>query len=174
MSNLSKRITTFIIISIFLTSFSQVFSQDKEQWGKFKQEKMTYFNEKLDLSEKEIEAFWPIYDDHFNRLMKVHEDEKNLLNYYTTNSEHLSEAELDETIKKHFDIQQQRLDLEVKFHKKFVDAIGKKKTMSMYSLEREYRMHVLRKFRGGEGGQGGQGRNQGHGQGRSRSGGSDK
>lgn len=167
MSNLSKRTVTFFIISIFLVSFSQVFAQENQQMGQFKKEKMDYFNDKMDLTEQEKEAFWPIYDDHFNRVMKIHEDEKSLLSYFRTNAENLSEEEVDETIKKNFDIQQQKLDLEIKYHKKFVKAIGKKKTMIMYTLERDYRMHVLRKFRGG---QGDQGRNQGHGMGRNRTG----
>ena len=171
MSNLSKRIAALFIISFFMFSFSQVFSQENQQWDRFKQEKTDYFNEKLDMTEQEKEVFWPIYDDHYNRIMKFHEDERNLLNYYSINSEHLSGEEVDETIKKHFDIQRQRLELETQYHDKFVKAIGKKKTMTMYTLEREYRMHVLRKFRGGQGGQGGRGQNQGSGLGRNRAGG---
>ena len=167
MSNCSKRIVTFFVLSVFMVSFSQVFAQENQQMGQFKQEKMDYFNEKMDLTEQQKEAFWPIYDDHFNRVMKIHEDEKSLLGYFSSNAEHLTEKEVDETIKKKFDIQQQKLDLEIQYHDKFVQAIGKKKTMIMYTLERDYRMHVLRKFRGG---QGGQGRNQGQGMGRHRTG----
>ncbi len=165
MSNLSKRIATFFIISLFLAPISQVFSQDNHNWGKFKEEKIAYFNEKMNLTEPEKEVFWPIYDDHFNRILKINEDERSLLTFFNSNSEYMSEAEVSETVKKHFDLQQRRLDLELKYHGKFVDAIGEKKTMTMYTLEREYRMHVLRRFRGG------QGQGPGKGQGRNRVGG---
>ena len=158
MKTYRSRIVALFCLAVFLTSSSLLFSQENDQMKRFRQEKINYFNEKLDLSEEEKKVFWPIYHEHFNQIMKINEDEKSLLSFYKNNSEYMSEAEVDETIEKHFGIREKRHKLELKYHDRFVEAIGKKKTMKMYTLEREYRMHVLRKFRGS-----GQGQHQGKG-----------
>lgn len=158
-----KRIqtTVFIALAITFVTYAHAFSQGEPQMEKFREKKINYFNEKLDLTEDEKKVFWPIYHDHFNRIMKINEDERSLLSYYKNNADYLSEEEIDETITKHFSLQEQRLKIEREYHDKFVKAIGKKKAMTMYTLERDYRMHVLREFRGGNHGKGGPGRNRG-------------
>lgn len=121
---------------------------------RFKEEKIAYFNEKLNLTEEQAELFWPVQEDFQNRNMKINEDERSLLNYYNNNSEAMSDEEVDETITKFMDLQKKRTELTMQYHNTFVEIMGKRKTMKMYSLERAFRMHVLRKFRAG-GGQGG-------------------
>ena len=123
---------------------------------RFIEEKISFYNEKLGLSETEAEKFWPVQEDLHNRNMKINEDEKNLLIYYRSNYEAMSDQEIDETIKKFLELQQSRVELSRAYHKTFVEIMGKKKTMQMYALDREFRMYILKKFRAGEGG--GQGR----------------
>lgn len=118
---------------------------------RFKEEKIKYFNEKLELTEKEASQFWPVYEDLQNRNMKINEDEKSLLTYYSSNSLAMSEKEIDETIEKFVDLQEKRVKLAQQYHEKFVRIIGKRKTMSMYAIEREFRMYILEKFRAGRG-----------------------
>jgi len=114
---------------------------------RFKEEKIKYFNEKLELSENEATDFWPAYEDLQNRNMKINEDERSLLNYYMCNSEAMPEKEIDETINKFTALQVKRGELASQYHEKFVKIIGKRKTMQMYALEREFRMYILEKFR---------------------------
>ncbi|MEX0983189.1 MAG: hypothetical protein WD577_13865 [Bacteroidales bacterium] len=124
---------------------------------RFKEEKISFYNEKLDLSEAEAEKFWPVQEDLHNRNMKINEDEKNLLVYYSSNYEAMSDQEIDETVQKFLELQQSRVDLSREYHKTFVEIMGKKKTMQMYALDREFRMYILKKFRAGEGGGRGRG-----------------
>lgn len=137
----------------------KVHAQDMTQMERFRNERISFFNEKLGLTEEEATLFWPIQEDLHNRMMKINEDEKNLLNYYSSNFEAMSEEEIDQTIKKFMDLQQSRMDLTNRYHEKFVETIGKKKTMRLYSLDREFKMHVLRRYRAGD--PPGQGRNRG-------------
>jgi hypothetical protein len=142
----------FLLIALFLIGTGMLANgQPKGSMQRFKEEKIKYFNDKLNLSEKESDQFWPIYEDLQNRNMKIHEDEKSLLNYFGANAEAMSEKEIDETITKFMDILDKRMKLTSKYHDKFVRIIGKRKTMHMYALEREFRLHVLEKFRAGRG-----------------------
>lgn len=150
----SKGTQILVIMMIMCFTGTTVIAQPGDQMQRFKQEKISFFNEKLDLSENEAEAFWPVQEDLHNRKMKINEDEKTLLNYYNSNYEAMSEKEIDETIAKFMALQQQRVDLTKEYHEKFVRIIGKKKTMRLYALDREFRVYVLQKFRAGRGGSG--------------------
>jgi hypothetical protein len=124
-------------------------AQPGDQKGKFHEEKVSFFNEKLNLSDEKAKLFWPIHEDFHYRNMKINEDERTLLNYFNCNSEAMSDKEVDETITKFMDLQEKRAELMSQYHTKFVEVIGKKKTMKMYSLDREFRMYILKKFRSG-------------------------
>lgn len=144
-----------MLIMISMGSGLLINAQPGDQQGKFHEEKVNFFNEKLNLSDEEAKLFWPIHEDFHNRNMKINEDERSLLNYFTCNSEAMSDKEVDETITKFMDLQKKRGELMSQYHNKFVEVIGKKKTMKMYSLDREFRMYILKKFRsGGEGREG--------------------
>lgn len=148
--------STKVLVAFMFMCFTgaTVVAQPGDQMQRFKEEKIAFFNEKLNFSEKEAAEFWPLHDDLQNRKMKVNEDEKTLLNYYNSNYEAMSENEIGETIKKYIDLQDKRHDLNSEYHDKFVRVIGKKKTMRLYALEREFRVHILHKFRAGRGGNG--------------------
>jgi hypothetical protein len=155
MNNLNKRIGILLIISLFISAFTQVSAQDEQRMQRFKDEKVSFFNSKLEMNEEVSEIFWPIYEDLNNRRMKIGEEERSLMSYYNSNSENMTEKEIDETIDSFFNIQKKKLDLDLQYHEKFVEILGKARTMKIYTLEREFRLHILKKFRGGGHGPGG-------------------
>jgi hypothetical protein len=128
-----------------------LFGQDGPSINRFKSEKIAYFNEKLNLTQEVADKFWPVYEDLHNRRMKINEDEKSLLSYVISNSENLTEKETDESIEKYMKIQDKRLELDKQYHDKFTSILGKKKTLQLYALEREFRLHLLRKFQSHDG-----------------------
>lgn len=72
-----KTITSIVfIISFSLLSFSQ------HNRDKIKTLKIAYITEKLDLSEKEAQQFWPIYntfeEENFNLRRQANQDRKNI------------------------------------------------------------------------------------------------
>ena len=154
MKNKSNSIQVLIAIMIMSFTGTTVFAQPEGQMRRFKEERISFFNEKLDLSEKEASEFWPVQEDLHNRKMKINDEEKTLLTYYSSNNEAMSDQEIDETIEKFLALQEKRVALSLEYHEKFVRIIGKKKTMRMYALDREFRIHVLKKFRAGRGGGG--------------------
>ncbi len=155
MNNPNKRIGILLIVSLFISAFTQVTAQDAQRMQRFKDEKISFFNSNLELSEEESAIFWPIYEDLNNRKMKIGEEERTLLSYYNSNADNMTEKEIGETIDAYFVIQKKKPDLDHQYHDKFVEILGKAKTMKMYALEREFRLHILKKFRGGGHGPGG-------------------
>jgi len=149
MKKYTTSVQPFLIALVISLAGSPLLAQPGEHMERFRQERVSFFNEKLGLSEDEAKLFWPVHEDLHNRNMKINEDEKNLLKYYNSNFEAMSDEEIDQTIEKFLELQKKRVENHREYHEKFVEIIGKKKTMRMYALDREFRMHILQKFRGG-------------------------
>ncbi len=90
---MNKTITRFLtgtFLLLFFAGLSPLMGQSEEQIEKFKKERKIYFIEKLELTDDEAKAFWPLYDDFHNRKMKLVEDERNTYSYAHKNADRWS------------------------------------------------------------------------------------
>ena len=146
---------------LFATS-GELVAQSQEQIEKFKEERIAYFTDKLELTEAESKAFWPLYDDFQNRKMKLVEDERNTWTYAHKNAENLSDKEILETLEKAYTLKDQQLQLEREYYQgKFLEALPTKKVLKLGKVEWDFRRYLIRKLReegNGRGGQGGKSR----------------
>lgn len=131
-------------------------AQSQEQIDKFNEERVAYFTEKLEFTDAESKAFWPIYNDFQNRKMKLVEDERNTWSYAHKNADNLSDKEILETLAKGQNLKQQQLDLEKEYYQeKFLEALPAKKVLKLGKVEWDFRRYLLHKLR--EEGKGGRG-----------------
>jgi membrane-associated HD superfamily phosphohydrolase len=143
-----KRILASAVILVSVTGWLKLQAQTDEQIEKFNKEREAFFNEKLELTDAEMKAFWPIYNDFNNRKMKLAEDERNTFMYATKNADNLSDDEINANLKKIRDLKQQQVQLENQYYQdKFPRALPPKKVLTLYSVEWEFRRHLLRKLR---------------------------
>lgn len=141
------------------------FAQSEEQIKKFNQEREDYFNEKLELSESEKKAFWPVYNDFHHRKMKVIEEERNTFRYSNENAENLSDEEIKSILTRIRDYKEQVFLLEQEYYKeKFLSVLPPEKVLKLYKVEWDFRKHLVRKLKGDGHGKG-QGRGAGDGKG---------
>jgi hypothetical protein len=162
---MNKTITRFLtgtFLLLFFAGLSPLMGQSEEQIEKFKEERKTYFTEKLELTDEEAKAFWPLYDDFHNRKMKLVEDERNTYSYAHKNAENLSDQEILETLKKVNKLKEDQLKLEAEYYQdKFMKALPAQKVLKLGKVEWDFRRHLMRELRdqGKKGGS--QGGNQG-------------
>jgi hypothetical protein len=163
---MNKTITRFLtgtFLLLFFAGLSPLMGQSEEQIEKFKKERKIYFTEKLELTDKETKAFWPLYDDFHNRKMKLVEDERNTYSYAHKNADNLSDQEILETLKKVNKLKEDQLKLEAEYYQdKFMKALPAQKVLKLGKVEWEFRRHLMRELRGqGHGDQGKKGGSQG-------------
>ena len=156
---MKARILYMLTTALFLGATSGALNaQSKEQIEKFKEERKVYFTEKLELTEKESKAFWPLYEDFQNRKMKLVEDERNTWSYAHKNAENLTDKEILETLHKGYALKEKQLELEMEYYQeKFLAALPAKKVLKLGKVEWDFRRHLLRKLREESGGSRGQG-----------------
>lgn len=146
-TTITRSITSFLLL-ISATWMVTALAQTDEQREKFKKDREAYYNEKLELTDQEIKAFWPIYNDFHNRRMKLAEDERNTFTYAQNNANNLSDQEINNNLKKIRELKEQQIQLENQYYQdKFPKALPPKKVLKLYAVEWDFRRHLLRRLR---------------------------
>jgi hypothetical protein len=100
-----------------------------------KMEKKTLIQESIQLTVKESEAFWPIYDRYQEALKKVARRTLNFVRNYAKEKETMTDKQAKEMMKEFLSIQEERLKLKKSFIKEFNVVLPPKKLMRYFQLE---------------------------------------
>jgi len=68
-----------ILLIAMLLGTSLIYSQKKQNREKIKSLKIAFFTEKLDLSSEEAKAFWPMYNEHEEKIEAFRKRERTQL-----------------------------------------------------------------------------------------------
>ena len=132
-----------LICSLYLhAQIRQVEKQDNLQ-----QQKINFFTENLQLTSGEAAKFWPVYNDYQNRRDKITRDRNNLLDYFESNRNNLTETEAGELIAKYLTFQQEETRLLEVYTKKFGEFLPARKVMQIYIVEMEFKKWLLQNLR---------------------------
>ena len=144
----SKTLVVLALGTLISVSTGTILAQSQEQIEKFNEERKAYFTEKLELTDQESKAFWPIYDDFLNRKMKLVDDERTTWTYAHKNADNLSDDEILETLDKAYNLKEKQLELEREYYQdKFLKALPAKKVLKLGKVEWDFRRHLLRELR---------------------------
>jgi hypothetical protein len=89
----------------------------------------------LELSDKEIEAFSPVYLDYWDDLNLINDRLEALILDYSENYENLTDEKALEMLDEHLDIQKDKVALKRKYVKKFKKVLTPKKLVLFYQAE---------------------------------------
>ena len=156
---MNQRVLKFsAAVMFFFTTSGFLFAQNQEQIDRFNEERKAYFNEKLELTDAESKAFWPLYEDFQNRKMKLVEDERNTYQYAYKNADHLTEMEILENLEKVYSLKEKQIELESEYYQdKFLKALPAKKVLMLGKVEWDFRRYLLQQLRNRDGNHRGQG-----------------
>lgn len=106
--------------------------------------RVAFFTQKLDLTEKESKAFWPVYNAYQKEIRTLRKSERQLSR---SNYSEMTDKELEATMEKRFEIRQKQLDLEKQYYKKFKAVLPMKKVAKLPQIERAFRSELLKKMK---------------------------
>ena len=136
--------TINIILIIFILGVSTLQAQEKPSREKLEALKVAFITEKIALSEKQAQEFWPLY----NAFQK---DKKALKKRGTNNSkpnfDEMSEDEIKVLINEKFERDENLLALEKTYFQKYQAVISLKQIIKLYQSERDFRKEVLNRLR---------------------------
>ena len=144
-----KRISIFCLLLIFAGSIWAQGIQDEKGARKEKVEamKVAFLTQKMDLSSKEAQVFWPIYNEFEQKLEQIRKSRKKEAQLASEAIDKLSDKEAESLINGEFTQRQNELDLQKEYHEKFKKILPLKKLAKLYVAEQEFKRELLKKIK---------------------------
>ncbi|SDE64861.1 hypothetical protein SAMN05421636_106251 [Pricia antarctica] len=138
--------TKIMVTSVLLMS-SILFAQHKPDKDKIKSLKVAFLTERLDLSSKEAQTFWPIYNEYNEKRDAMHEQKQDRVYRKMGDVENLSEKEAGELIKQYLTFEENEEELDKNFTERISKVISAKKTLLLLRSEYEFKKQLLKQYR---------------------------
>ncbi len=141
-----------ILLVIALVSCTFMHGQRKQDREKIKSLKIAYITEKLDLTSKEAEAFWPVYNSHENKIEELRKKERSQGRNKKVDLALLSEKEAADLLNAQLELEQMKDDEKIGFIQKVSSILSAKKTLLLIEAEEEFKRKLIRQYRKNRGG----------------------
>ena len=105
--------------------------------------KIGFFTKKLNLTSREAEKFWPVYNDYQTQRNQIQIEKLKLNRNFNLNESTLSDKQLEEMGDKYVDCLVQESNLAVVFHKKLKEVLPPAKVIMYYQAENQYKIQLL-------------------------------
>jgi hypothetical protein len=141
----------FSTLILFMLTSSVLFSQQGQVRERINSERIAFFTEKIDLSQEEAEKFWPVYNEYSDRKEDINREMQKQRFSISRNGTNMSDAEMEESLKKYVTLQNDEHELFNEYHQKFVNILAPRKVMMLYVAEIQFKQYLLRKLKEREG-----------------------
>jgi len=139
-----------LLIAVFISiSATQLVAQrnDKE---KIKVLKTAFITNALDLSSKEAEKFWPIYNEYSKIIHKVKNQKNRELRRQVREKggiDKISDTEATKLLKEHINIDNNVFEAKKTLNTKLDGVIPPKKILKLFKAEHDFNKELLKRFR---------------------------
>lgn len=131
---------TFLMVSAFGTSVQAQPDPEKRE-ARLAAFRAEVFTRVLDLTPEEAQSFWPVYNEFSDKREQVQQELRP-----AKQLDQMSDAEVEEQIKRHFEMKQREIDLERDAYQKLRKALPLRKIAKLPMAEREFRESLVRKL----------------------------
>lgn len=147
----TKRMSRIVFIGLLLCIAFTSHAQGKKECSTGSDavhlQKVEFINQRLNLTHDEQKSFWPIYNEYWDKKMKIVCDRKAAIEYGTKNIDKLSDSEVQKQIGKFMKLQQQEYELLVEYNEKFLKVLPSPRVLLLYVLDNEFKAHLLREMK---------------------------
>jgi 3'-phosphoadenosine 5'-phosphosulfate (PAPS) 3'-phosphatase len=128
------------------------FAQNKPDWEKIKSLKVAFITEKLSLSSKEAQEFWPVYNAYEEKREALRKKEHTQIRSKIRDAETLTEKESAQLLKQHLELEEEEEELDKEFLKEVSTVISSKKTLLLLRSEEDFKRQLIKQYRHNKGG----------------------
>ncbi|WP_027418473.1 hypothetical protein [Crocinitomix catalasitica] len=136
----------FLIFSIGI-SFAQPREHNKKQFEQMKADKIAFITTELDLTPKEAQVFWPVYNE-YDAAVELLRKKRRSYFKELRKSETISDDRKFELMKLLFESEKNESLVRLKYLEEFNKVIGKKKAANVFIAEEQFKRKLLDKIRG--------------------------
>ena len=132
---------------LFLVATLSLSSQEKQDWEKIKSLKVAFITERLDLTSKEAQSFWPIYNEHQTKKEGFFRVERFEIGSEIKNLDTLSEAQASELLMRMQKLEEEKQKAEKSYIEKISKTISAKKTILLMRSEEDFKRQLIKQYR---------------------------
>lgn len=144
-----KKTYKLCIIFLFLifssNSFAQEFSDKNEAIAAMK---VSFITRKLNLTPKEAQSFWPVYNQYEEELENLRKNHRKMMNEAKDDFSQISDADVEKMVDEQINFRQKEIDVLKKFHPNFKKVLSVKKVALLYKAEEEFKRHLIKQIKG--------------------------
>lgn len=130
-----------LLFSLLLTGFTA--DAQRQRPGQVAAQKTAFITNALDLSSKEAQQFWPVYNAYEKRVEGIRKEERQALMNIRLNGGAMSDSEASELIDKFMGWQQNLLDERKKLFADLKGVISPQKIIRLQRAEDEFKRRLL-------------------------------
>lgn len=135
------------LIALFLFS-STGFSQEKKG-DRIKTMKTAFITQELNLTQKEAEKFWPVYNSYDTKIAQLRKENRSKVKgAFQDGINSLSEVEASQLLNHIKEYREKEHLLETKLESELLNQLSAKKVLMLKKAEYEFKMQLLKKYRG--------------------------
>lgn len=143
-----KKLLFILLPAMLLTiqSFAQK-QEGREDFEKFKSMKISFLTEKLNLTPKEAESFWPEYNQFEKERMEVQHRRRELEHKTRDENLKLSDQEIIKTTREIATTFRKEAELAEMYNEKFLKILPPQKVLALYRAENQFRAYMFEQYR---------------------------
>lgn len=131
-----------IVLFVFYTGLS--FSQNESKSDKVETMKIAFLTNKLNLTAKEAQLFWPLFNE-YSQKMEIHRKaKKSEFDEIKSKNATPSDKEISAFMEEVFSTKQKELDLQKEYYTKYTKILPMKKVALLYQAENQFKKELLR------------------------------
>ncbi|MDX1328157.1 MAG: hypothetical protein R3299_10685 [Arenibacter sp.] len=137
-----------IILPVFwLMTLVATNAQGKHDWDKIKSYKIAFITERLTLSPKEAQDFWPLYNEYEAQKIEFHKKEHQEIKDKIKNLDALSSKEADALLNQMKKLEEEKHRAHKAYVERVSNTISAKKTIILLQSEEAFKRQLIRQYR---------------------------
>ncbi|MBX9851393.1 MAG: hypothetical protein K2X86_06495 [Cytophagaceae bacterium] len=132
-------------ILIVLVGFSLSFAQQDKK-DRIEALKIAFITNKLELTSKEAQVFWPVYNEYADKHEKLRKDRRQQFMNVKDNLDAMSDKDIEALVDGEMTFRQKELDLQKEYHAQFKQVLPVRKVAKLYIAEETFKRELLRKL----------------------------
>jgi Spy/CpxP family protein refolding chaperone len=138
-----KKVILLLLLGISFMGLSQ---NNKPKKDEIKAQKIAFLTSELELTEKEAEKFWPIYNEYDTKMMANRKAHRSIMKKLR-NFDGLSDDEAYSLSEKIISLEEERTQIRKTYLVKFAKVLGKKKGAKVFYAEEKFKRELFKKLR---------------------------
>lgn len=148
MKTLKIGLISWILTLTISSSMAQNHPECLQHREVIKSERIAFITEQLQLSVKEAQLFWPIYNQHNAAIEKLREKKHKEMTALNADDETLREYEYQAFIDKYIYFIEEETRLDKQFQKDLSKIFSAKKIFELYKAEKNFKRKLVKELRG--------------------------